>query len=71
VAAASELLLAPIRQTIKERVFIMPQDEVQVVVDELGNDAGIFVWLSGDPSTRIHWTLLNQIEGPIIKPHCY
>jgi len=41
VAAAGELLLAPIRDTIQKRVFIMPAEEVEVVVGELGSDAGI------------------------------
>jgi glucokinase len=41
VAAAGELLLVPIRETIKKRVFVMPQEEVTVLVGELGSDAGI------------------------------
>lgn len=41
VAAAGDLLLAPIRRTIKERVFVVPQEEVEVVVGTLGNEAGI------------------------------
>jgi glucokinase len=41
VAAAGELLLIPIRQTINKRVFVMPKKEVEVVVGTLGNEAGI------------------------------
>ncbi len=41
VAAAGELLLAPVRRTIEERVFIMPRDEVEIVLNKLGDDAGI------------------------------
>ena len=41
VAAAGELLLAPIRETIKKRVFVMPADQVEIVIGELGSDAGI------------------------------
>lgn len=41
VAAAGELLLAPVRRTIEERVFIMPRDEVEIVLNQLGDDAGI------------------------------
>ena len=41
VAAAGELLLKPIRRTIQERVHLVPLDEIEVVLGELGNDAGI------------------------------
>ena len=41
VAAAGDLLLDPIRRTIEKRVFVMPKEEVEIVVGELGNDAGI------------------------------
>jgi glucokinase len=41
VAQAGELLLNPIRRTIKERVQIMPVEEVEVVSSKLGNNAGV------------------------------
>jgi glucokinase len=41
VAQAGDLLLNPIRRTIKKRVFIMPLEEVEVALAELGGNAGI------------------------------
>lgn len=41
VAQAGDLLLDPIRRTIQKRVFIMPLDEVEVALAELGGNAGI------------------------------
>jgi glucokinase len=41
VAAAGDLLLNPIRKTLEKRVFLVPLDEVEVVLGALGNDAGI------------------------------
>jgi len=41
VAQAGDLLLEPIRRTIKKRVFIMPLEEVEVALAELGGNAGI------------------------------
>lgn len=41
VSAAGELLLAPIRETIKKRVRLVPLDDIKVVAGELGNDAGV------------------------------
>ena len=41
VAQAGELLLAPIRRTIKERVHIMPVEQVEVVSSKLGDNAGV------------------------------
>ena len=41
VAAAGDLLLDPIRRTVRERVFLMPADRVEIVLAELGTDAGI------------------------------
>lgn len=40
VAQAGELLLAPIRKTIRERVKLMPVDQVEVLTAQLGNNAG-------------------------------
>lgn len=41
VAAAGDLLLDPIRRTLRERVFLMPADRVEITLAELGPDAGI------------------------------
>jgi glucokinase len=41
VAAAGELLLRPVRQTIRERVFLMPADQVDIVLASLGSEAGV------------------------------
>jgi glucokinase len=43
------LLLEPIRQTVRERVRMMPVDQVQIVPASLGVNAGILgsaVWAS-------------------------
>lgn len=41
VAQAGELLLDPIRRTIRERVHIMPVEQVEVFQSQLGNNAGM------------------------------
>jgi glucokinase len=41
VASAGNLLLDPIRRTIKERVYLIPLDQVEVVPASLGNSAGV------------------------------
>jgi len=41
VAQAGELLLDPIRRTLRERVHIMPVDQVEVVASKLGDNAGV------------------------------
>lgn len=41
VSQAGELLLEPIRRTLRERVTIMPIDQVEVVRSQLGNNAGV------------------------------
>ncbi len=41
VACAGELLFEPIRQTVRERVTVMPADQVSIVPAELGTNAGI------------------------------
>ncbi|HEY5668385.1 MAG TPA: ROK family protein [Anaerolineales bacterium] len=41
VAKAGELLLDPIRHTIKKRVYVMPVEEVEVVPSQLGDNAGV------------------------------
>jgi glucokinase len=49
VAAAGELLLAPIRATVQQRVFVMPYDQVEILQAELGSNAGVMgvaLWAS-------------------------
>lgn len=41
VAQAGDLLLEPIRRTVKERVFIMPVEQVEILPAELGPFAGL------------------------------
>jgi len=41
VAQAGEMLLEPIRRTVNERVFIMLASEAEIVLAELGTNAGI------------------------------
>ncbi len=41
VAQAGELLLGPIRRTIRERVYVMPVEQVEVVPSQLGGNAGV------------------------------
>ena len=41
VAAAGDLLLDPIRKTVKERVFVVPTEKIEIVPGDLGNQAGI------------------------------
>lgn len=41
VAQAGDLLLEPIRRVLKERVIVMPVEQVQVVPSQLGDHAGM------------------------------
>jgi glucokinase len=41
VAQAGELLLAPIRRTVKERVRVAPVEQVSIMLAELGPNAGL------------------------------
>lgn len=41
VAAAGDLLLDPIRKTIKERAMVVAGNSVEIVLAELGNSAGV------------------------------
>jgi len=41
VAAAGDLLLEPVRRTIRERVKVMPVDQVEVLQASLGSEAGV------------------------------
>lgn len=49
VSNAGDLLLEPVRRTIRERVRLIPLDKVQIVLSQLGNDAGVIgtsMWAS-------------------------
>ncbi|CAG1001882.1 glucokinase [Anaerolineales bacterium] len=41
VSRAGDLLLNPIRRTVRERVAVMPVDQVEVVQSQLGDNAGV------------------------------
>ena len=41
VSRAGDLLLEPIRRTLRERVTVMPVEQVEVVQSQLGNNAGV------------------------------
>ncbi len=41
VANAGKLLLEPMDKTMRERVFIMPVDQVEIVIGKLGDNAGV------------------------------
>jgi glucokinase len=41
VSKAGDLLLEPIRRTVRERVTVMPIDQVEIVQAELGSNAGV------------------------------
>jgi glucokinase len=41
VAAAGDLLLKPVRETLRKRVFLVPLEKVEIVIGQLGKDAGI------------------------------
>jgi glucokinase len=41
VSKAGELLLDPIRRTVRERVYVMPVEQVEIVPSKLGNTAGV------------------------------
>ena len=40
VSQAGDLLLVPIRRTLRERVTVMPVEQVEVIQSQLGNNAG-------------------------------
>jgi glucokinase len=47
VAAAGELLLHPIRETLRKRMIVMPADKIEIVQGSLGDNAGMIglaVW---------------------------
>lgn len=49
VAMAGELLLAPIRETLRQRMIVMPAENVEIVLGLLGDEAGMIgmaVWAS-------------------------
>jgi len=41
VARASDLLMEPMRRCVQEHVFVMPVDQVEIVLSQLGNNAGM------------------------------
>ena len=41
VSHVGDLLLDPIRRTLRERVHVMPVEQVEVVLSQLGNNAGV------------------------------
>jgi glucokinase len=41
VSQAGDFLLEPIRREVKERVFVMPAEQVEILPAKLGNDAGV------------------------------
>ena len=41
VSQVGDLLLLPVRRTLRERVTVMPIEQVEVVQSQLGNDAGV------------------------------
>ena len=49
VSRAGNLLLAPMERTMRERVHVMPVDQVEIVCAELGDNAGVIgaaLWTS-------------------------
>ena len=51
VSQAGDLLLEPIRRTLRERVHVMPVDQVEVVQSQLGDNAGVIgvaCWAAGN-----------------------
>lgn len=68
VAQASELLLDPIRRTLRERVHIMPIEQVEVVPSQLGDNAGVIgvaCWAALMDDTWVH--LWNCEQGQAKK----
>jgi glucokinase len=41
VSQAGKLLLSPMERTLRERVHVMPVDQVQILQGQLGNNAGV------------------------------
>ena len=55
VASAGDLLIEPIRRTLNERIFVMPKEEIKVVLAQLGENAGILgsaVWAANKISQK-------------------
>ena len=54
VATAGDLLLEPIRQTVKERVHLVPVEEVEILPAALGDNGGLLgsaLWASLAPQS--------------------
>jgi glucokinase len=41
IAQAGEVLFTPMRRAIRDRVFLIPMEQIQIVPAELGNNAGV------------------------------
>jgi predicted NBD/HSP70 family sugar kinase len=54
IAAAGDLLLDPARRTVRERVSMMPIDQVEIVLAQLGANAGVVGAELGDRGRRNH-----------------
>ncbi len=54
VATAGNLLLDPVRQSVREQVHLVPIDEIEILPAALGDNGGLLgssLWASLDPST--------------------
>ncbi len=57
VSKAGDLLLDPIREVVKQRVFLMPIEKVKILTAKLGKDAGIVgmaAWIARKQGIEIH-----------------
>ena len=57
VSKAGDLLLDPIREVVKQRVFLMPIEKVEILTAKLGKDAGIVgmaAWIARKQGIEIH-----------------
>jgi glucokinase len=57
VSKAGDLLLDPIREVVKQRVFLMPIDKVEILTAKLGKDAGIVgmaAWIARKQGIDLH-----------------
>ena len=52
VSQAGDLLLDPVRRTLRQRISVMPIDQVEVVQSQLGNNGGVIgvaSWAARNP----------------------
>jgi glucokinase len=59
VSRAGRLLLDPMERTMRERVHVMPVEQVEIVQSQLGDDAGVigaalWAWEKLSPATGHH-----------------